>query len=83
MAKPLALTDSQYSTVYQACEPLAPADRDPFLRALAHALGGEPQPLGDGAVFRAVKLLQRQYWRPPAIDHEARHATRRVGVALA
>ena len=40
-------------------------------------------PLGDGAVYRAVKLLQRQFWRPPAIDHEARHTTRRVGEPIA
>lgn len=47
MPGPLALTDEQYLAVCQACEPLHQADRDPFLRALAHRLSSEPQPLGD------------------------------------
>jgi hypothetical protein len=85
MTRPIGITDSQLQMIMRACEPLLPADRDPFLRALARALGGGPQPLGDGAVYRAVKLLQRQYWRPPAVDagHEARHDRRRVGEPIA
>ena len=65
-----------------ACEPLLPIDRDAFLRALANRLSGEPE-LGDGCVGRAIRELQRTFWRPPAIDHEARHTTRRVGEPLA
>jgi hypothetical protein len=34
MSKPLALSDSQMDAVMSAAAPLAPADRDQFLRAL-------------------------------------------------
>ncbi len=65
MTRPLALTDQQYAAVCQACEPLLPADRDAFLRALAHVLQGEVE-IGDGTVTRAIRSLQREFWRPPA-----------------
>jgi hypothetical protein len=43
------------STVARACEAIQPADRDPFLHALAHRLRGET--IGDGAIFRAIRDL--------------------------
>jgi hypothetical protein len=64
MTRPLALTDQQYAAVCLACEPLLPADRDAFLRALAQLLGGEAE-IGDGTVARAIRSLQREFWRPP------------------
>jgi hypothetical protein len=80
MSKPLALTDEQMSAVMNAAEPLVPADRDQFLRALADALRDEPE-LGDGVVARAIRSLQRQYFRPPEIPREmVQH--RRVGSPL-
>jgi hypothetical protein len=79
---PLALSDEQMSTVLNAAAPLLPPDRDAFLRALANVLRGEPQPLGDGTVHRAIKGLQREFWRPPAITKEAVHHHRRVGPAI-
>jgi hypothetical protein len=57
VAKPLALTDGQYSAVVAACEPLLPTDRDAFLRALAHRLQAEPE-LGDGVVGRAIREVR-------------------------
>jgi len=45
-----------FEMILRACEPLLPADRDPFLRALAHRLSGEPE-LGDGVVGRAIREL--------------------------
>jgi hypothetical protein len=36
---------------------LVPHDRSAFLAALASLLRHEPQPLGDGAVFRSAKEL--------------------------
>ena len=42
MTRPIGITDSQLQMIMRACEPLLPIDRDAFLRALAHALGGEP-----------------------------------------
>ena len=64
MPQPLGLSDSQYDAVVRACEPLLPQDRDGFLRALAAALRDEPV-IGDGTLHRAVRALQREFWRPP------------------
>ena len=68
MSPPLALSDSQMDAVLRAAEPLLLYDRGPFLIALAELLRNEPQPLGDGAVFRACRELQRQFFRPPTIS---------------
>ena len=64
MPGPLALTDEQYAAVCQACEPLLPADRSAFLVALAQLLSSETT-IGDGTVARAIRSLQREFWRPP------------------
>jgi hypothetical protein len=82
--QPLALTDNQYDAVCRACEPILPGDRDAFLRALANVLRGEPQPLGDGSVFRAIRALQREFWQPPPPERSwaNAHTRRRVGEAI-
>ena len=67
MPIPLSLTDQQMSAVLRACEPMLPADRDPFLRALAAALRDQRE-LGDGVVFRAIRHLQREFRQPPRIE---------------
>jgi hypothetical protein len=86
--KPLALSDAQMSAVIRACDPLLPPDRDAFFRALANVLRGEPQPIGDGAVFRAVRSLQREFFRPPTVTNpgntgHANHNRKNVGPAIA
>lgn len=43
-----------------------PADRSAFLVALAQLLRNEPN-IGDGTVSRAIRSLQREFWRPPQI----------------
>jgi hypothetical protein len=63
--KPLGLTDSQYSALVDACQPLAPADRGRFLEALAAALRNEPV-IGDGVVSRAIRFAIKPYFRPPS-----------------
>jgi hypothetical protein len=45
--------------------PLAPADRVAFRRAAEAALARVPC-WGEGAVYRAVAALQRQYFDPPS-----------------
>jgi hypothetical protein len=65
--QPLALTDSEMSTIMRAAEPLAPADREDFLRQVATVLGGMSV-LGDGVVARTVREIQARYWRPPEIN---------------
>ena len=68
LLQPIGVSDNQLDMIMRACAPLEPVDRDPFLRALAAALCGEPQPLGDGAVYRACKALQREFFKPPVIE---------------
>jgi hypothetical protein len=44
--------------------PLAPADREAFRRAAEAALSRVPC-WGEGAVYRAVAVLQRNFFTPP------------------
>jgi hypothetical protein len=67
------LSDAQMSAVFQACAPLARPDRDAFIAALAALLRTELQPLGDGALFRAIRSLQREFWVPPRIPGSTQH----------
>ena len=62
---PIALSDSELDIVFAAARPLQVADRDPFLRDVAEALGRLPQ-IGDGAVHRVVAEVQKRHWDPPA-----------------
>jgi hypothetical protein len=47
--------------------PLSPADREAFRHAAEDALARVPC-WGEGAVYRAVAALQRNYFTPPADD---------------
>jgi hypothetical protein len=55
----------------RAASALLPADRDPFLRALAHRLRREV--IGDGSVGRAIAELMRPggFFRPPQLPAAA------------
>jgi hypothetical protein len=64
---PLALTNQQFSALIRAAEPLQHCDRDPFLRPVARYFSGRTTPIGDGEFFRALRHLQREFWRPPAV----------------
>ena len=57
---PLALSDAEFTAVMDACQPLRPYDRDPFLRALAQELGREPQ-LGPGVIHRVAKICSGSF----------------------
>jgi hypothetical protein len=57
--QPISLSDEALTAVCQMCRPLAAPARSAFLEALAAALAGEPQPAGDGAVFRHARALLR------------------------
>jgi hypothetical protein len=61
---PLALTDSQLDAIHRAAWPLAPADRAPFLEAVAQALQQE-RTIGDGVIYRVTMQVQRRFWTPP------------------
>jgi hypothetical protein len=70
--RPVSLSDEQLSAVMSAAEPLAPADRDQFLRALASALRNEPGELGDGTVAKVIRHVVQPFFRPPVMV-EVRH----------
>ena len=63
----ISLSDAELTAVLDACKPLRPGDRDPFLRALAQELGREPQ-LGPGVIHRVARNLQRQFFDPPDLS---------------
>jgi hypothetical protein len=66
---PLKLTDAELDAVFSAARPLDPDTRDPFLRAVAHALlqdcAGE---VGPSTVARVCRELQRQFFDPGGLD---------------
>ena len=61
-----------------AARPLDPDLRDPFLRAVAHALqqdcAGE---VGPGTVARVCRELQRQFFDAPDLRHDKQSKYRR------
>jgi hypothetical protein len=63
----VALSDSELQIVFSAAQPLAPKDRDPFLKAIAERLATIPE-RGDGVVFQVCREVQRKHWDPPRIE---------------
>jgi hypothetical protein len=61
---PLKLSDSELDQVFRAAAPLAPADRDAFLKAVAQRLSGLAD-VGPGAVYRACLEAQRCFLEYP------------------
>lgn len=57
------LSDAELSAIMTACQPLAPAARDGFVRAVANALHGCE--VGPGSVHRAIVAAQREHFDPP------------------
>jgi hypothetical protein len=73
------LTDSEIGIVMRAAQPLAPKDRDAFLKDIAERLGGLPH-LGDGLVFQICREVQHRHFDPPAGDLDAyRRPPRKYG----
>jgi hypothetical protein len=61
---PVSLSDDELRIVMDCAQPLAPKDRDKFLRDVAHQLSTHAE-LGLGAVHRMVRETQRRYFDPP------------------
>lgn len=64
----LKLTDSQQWQVIRATNPLDMLQRDAFLAALLQQFAGRTE-IGDGELFRTLRELQRQHFRPPSATH--------------
>jgi hypothetical protein len=65
--RPLALSDSELTTIMAAARPLSSADRSAFLEHVASALAALPM-RGEGVVSRVVKEVFKQHWRAPELD---------------
>jgi hypothetical protein len=62
--QPLKLSDAELDAVLAAARPLAPDRRDAFMQAVADALSSLGE-LGPGAVYRAIRDTQREFFDPP------------------
>jgi hypothetical protein len=60
----LALTDDEMRAITDAAAPLPPKLRSEFLQAVAAELE-QHQQRGPGAIYRAVRDLQRKFFDPP------------------
>jgi hypothetical protein len=56
---PISLSDDAMTLILRMTAPLVPDDRVALVNALAVLLRAEPQPPGDGAVFRHLRALLR------------------------
>ena len=63
-----SLSDDELRIVMDCAQPLAPQDRDAFLRDVAAELAKHPDELGPGAVHRLVRETQARYFDPPSLN---------------
>jgi hypothetical protein len=61
----VVLSEMQQLAVIHAAKPLAPIERGAFLTALETWLADRTE-IGDGELGRALRDLQRKFFRPPA-----------------
>jgi hypothetical protein len=59
---PIPLSQLQFLAITNAAAALHPADRDPFVLAVAAALEG--QPIGDGIIGRIIRDVQCRFSHP-------------------
>ena len=67
----IALTEAQVLVVIKGATPLLYQDREPFYVVVADLLEHEEE-IGDGTVFRVVKVAQAQFERPQPAEHRTR-----------
>ena len=60
-----SLSDSELDVIMTLAQPIDPAMRDPFLRAVAIELARyQPEAIGPGLINRVGRELQRQFLTP-------------------
>jgi hypothetical protein len=64
MQNPIALSDSQLTTIMGLARPLQPHERARFLELVASRLNGRSE-IGDGQLYRLLRDLQRECFRVP------------------
>ena len=65
MSTPISLTDSELEAIMTAAKPLAPWQRDRFLRRIAEEIVALGEQRGDGSVARAIRSVWREHYDPP------------------
>jgi hypothetical protein len=60
LTRPIHLTDSELDAVFAAARPLAVADRDLFLQAVAAELAQRRGEIGEGVIFQICREQQRR-----------------------
>ena len=65
MPTDLPPSDDLQAIIYSAAAPLRPSDVADFINAVDEELRQHAQ-IGPGAVYRACRKVQRQYFDPPA-----------------
>ena len=73
---PLQLTDAEMSVLRRLAEPLDYQRRPQFLQEVAVELEARRQAgeIGEGAVHRVARALQRKFWEPPEFPNAAGRA---------
>jgi hypothetical protein len=64
MSRPIALSDDELTAIMNAARPLAPRDRDRFLKQIAQAIVDLPE-RGPGSVYRAIHATFRMHYDAP------------------
>jgi hypothetical protein len=76
---PLALSDSEISTIMALARPLPPVQRTAFLEMVAAKLrercNGD---VGDGVIYQLCRDLQRELFSPP-LEADERHRVGKYG----
>jgi hypothetical protein len=62
---PLELSDAEMSLLTELAAPIDQRLRPDFLRAVAVELEARPSAIGEGAIHRIARQVQRQFWEPP------------------
>jgi hypothetical protein len=68
---PLSLSDSEMEIVMSLGAPIDPSARSAYLADVAAAIDGLAE-VGDGAIARIAREVQRRYWTPPDLSAVAR-----------
>jgi hypothetical protein len=62
---PLELSDNEMALLTELAAPIDRRLRPDFLRAVAVELEARPSAIGEGAIHRIARQVQRQFWQPP------------------
>jgi hypothetical protein len=62
---PLELSDAEMTLQTELAAPIDQRLRQDFLREVAVKLEAHPSAIGEGAIHRIARQVQREFWQPP------------------